>query len=1477
MSLEPPRYGIPKLLRVHFANVGHADSRLDPLTLPFCQNASMGPEPVHSTIWAENGVGKTSIRSLLFSVLQPDVQRVMKSANAGGGKREYRGFFFKGHDHAMIVMEWVFDDIHRRLPGMENSHPPRRIIGMCASWSPRAADMPLDKRPLADLGRNYFSFTPNQGIYWDILPVKGLAGGGGEYCRTSKEFLDWLRTHRQSIDLKTYTTQSDWRGHLEELGLDPKLFDNQLSMNGSGGAIQVFKDRIRTPRDFVRFYLENTLPEEVGHDLVELILQDRKIILEKGKHEAGLEYLRAIEPPLDVFAATVADYRAARSALEQASVDTGHTLGLLDALAVHLAVDIQRVEAEQKKVSTQRQQHEWERERLKVYQQVLEHHVTRKALEEREMLLKEAKQRMGVAEQQAALIEAHGKWLDVKEAEDRLAPIEEQCQKLEAEEQEVLADVRKAGVTYLARLQGIITNLAQHRSRTENDLVGAQDLVDDLTKDYEELVRQQARLESEIGHLRQKHDAANGARAELVEAGVLEKGEDPRQAQKRHASARVEADGRVAEQSGVVEELNAKLLGLKAQIQPLDVERGQAVKALQAAEAEEAASRAEKERLRVLSSLCWTIDANDLAIADEGLLEAIAAAIQNRSIQRDSLAFKLDDLKRRLAPLADVDNGLLTPPGDTDKARKALLARECNVFSAGSWLDRNCTPERAKQAIAADPGRYTGLMVHAQADLERIRALSNSVTGLDHPVMVSVAGIEDNPVPGPNRHVLLPEHPATFNREEAQKLAKRLRQEVVDQETLLDTVNRSLEVAKRDVVVLGQFLKRFPKGDLGILSDAIVEAKAAVTEAERRIVANQEAIAAAMQDLKEGRKEQERRRDGAEACRKRERQIDDWLLRFQDTLDSHRLPEVEQELANRIERMKGLQQELEPLKQEMEAYRNRLAELGVQIRSHEDAMNGIPEDHRKGAAQDWSLARAKTAYSDANRRLEQSQTGESQSLFARRDERRRAVIKARNELQHFCQAKKVNPNDSGEVKLQTDIDEAITQASQNLEKAKRQYNIADYDVNLARDALNRHSMPITYQMHPDDEVPRGSQHGHELVARVKEKTSAEEQAIRVTEEVLYELGRNHLLLQSHQKEVANLQRDWSIESDITRIPWPGQDLPEPEESLEVARATLEGYRRTKDRFAMAKESRDKAYGAADRESRDRKWEAVDADKRRAVQQGADSLAEIVEAVRREYRTWREVIVDSLKRAEEAVGQIADRLTTLVKSDGLALINHAQTGSRLPDNIGEWSNRPFLKMELSGADTRNLTAADVGPYCNKVVRELLSEEVPFDGRELIIRVIDELASIGGYRVTILKPSHTLAIDRHDITRLASWSDGEIITVAILLYCCLVQARTWHRTGASRSTRPRSNGILLLDNPFGEANSPDFVQLQVEMAQKLGVQLIYTASGDPRELLAMFRRNNRLYQRRGKGVKHVGVEDATTNETIVGRGTLGLKHG
>jgi len=566
-----------------------------------------------------------------------------------------------------------------------------------------------------------------------------------------------------------------------------------------------------------------------------------------------------------------------------------------------------------------------------------------------------------------------------------------------------------------------------------------------------------------------------------------------------------------------------------------------------------------------------------------------------------------------------------------------------------------------------------------------------------------------------------------------------------------------------------------------------------------------------------------------------------------------------------------------PLVADEEAYRTRLVGISLTMAQIEQSKRDIPKDHCNGTAESWSLTRAKTAYTDINARISRANIDEAQALFARRDERKRAVKRVQGELQRFCLNNRIEVDDIKGVKLSVSLDEARAQANRELDDAKGKHSVAEHEVEQAQKSLSLHSVPATYRARPDDCTPRTSQHGRELIASTNEQIASVRHTIEQAKDDITHLSNDKKLLNTHNREVENQHKEWLDEAEAVSITSGVQMSATIERSLADFRNALGEYRHCKRRFISARQTRDQAYQAVYEESRHRRWERVDGDKRGAVQQGSDNLSSILDDVLREYHTWRDVIIDTVKRADEAVNQITERLTTLVKSDGLAVINHAQTGSRLPDNIGEWSGRPFVKIELPGTDTRSLAPSGIEPYCKHVVRQILSEEKIFDGRELIIRVLDELAENSGYKVTILKPSHSQTVARHNVTELGSWSDGEIITSAILLYCCIVQARTWHRTGAGRTTRQQSNGILLLDNPFGEANSPDFVRLQVDMAEKLGVQLIYTASGDPRELLAMFRRNNRLYQRHGRDVKHVAVEDADLTGTAVRRGTIGLRNG
>ena len=97
---------IPHLLRLHFSGIGHPDARLSPLHLDFSREDDLGrPEPLDSIIWAENGVGKSSIRALLFSLLHPAIHDVMRSSNGPLDNRKYE-LFFMPKSSAYVVTEW---------------------------------------------------------------------------------------------------------------------------------------------------------------------------------------------------------------------------------------------------------------------------------------------------------------------------------------------------------------------------------------------------------------------------------------------------------------------------------------------------------------------------------------------------------------------------------------------------------------------------------------------------------------------------------------------------------------------------------------------------------------------------------------------------------------------------------------------------------------------------------------------------------------------------------------------------------------------------------------------------------------------------------------------------------------------------------------------------------------------------------------------------------------------------------------------------------------------------------------------------------------------------------------------------------------------------------------------------------------------------------------------------------------------------
>jgi hypothetical protein len=103
----------------------------------------------------------------------------------------------------------------------------------------------------------------------------------------------------------------------------------------------------------------------------------------------------------------------------------------------------------------------------------------------------------------------------------------------------------------------------------------------------------------------------------------------------------------------------------------------------------------------------------------------------------------------------------------------------------------------------------------------------------------------------------------------------------------------------------------------------------------------------------------------------------------------------------------------------------------------------------------------------------------------------------------------------------------------------------------------------------------------------------------------------------------------------------------------------------------------------------------------------------------------------------------------------------------------------------------------------------------------------------------------------------FSGGQLLTAAIILYCTMAWLRATERGHAQR---PHA-GVLFLDNPIGRASAGYLLELQLTVAKKLGVQLVYTTGLFDTNALSVFPLIVRLRNDADlrAGMKYLRVDD------------------
>lgn len=448
--------------------------------------------------------------------------------------------------------------------------------------------------------------------------------------------------------------------------------------------------------------------------------------------------------------------------------------------------------------------------------------------------------------------------------------------------------------------------------------------------------------------------------------------------------------------------------------------------------------------------------------------------------------------------------------------------------------------------------------------------------------------------------------------------------------------------------------------------------------------------------------------------------------------------------------------------------------------------------------------------------------------------------------------KELGEYDEGEVVTileEGHVDDRLQSAEIKERNANMAVGAAEGALNASRDRLREApTMNLDYEPPQGEELPKTAESAHKRRDEVETQLEGWRTEIDLQKEKLTEIRDRQRQIESDisfrqikREELINHAPDYA-ESDNAELPQGNDALKEMLDSF------WERFRKNRKHHSEMRLAVDAACDILKDLASDVRFQDFPNDKREVLKI-KESLLRQTEDIINEFYIFRDVIQSSLRMSEESTEAIITRLDAGI-SDALHLINLSKSSSRLPEAMEGWGGLSFLKMELPGKVPQTLE--DRKPIYERVLREALQSGKNLRGLDLIKRGIDALAGARGYKVEIMKPGYSLKTDSHSIMEVKGWSDGEKITSVILIYCTMVQLRAISTGGKSAETAERrllSNGMLFLDNPFGEANSLTFVNMQLTMARALNIQLVYTASGSHKHLMARFPRVLRLSQETG----------------------------
>lgn len=1409
-------------------------------------DAAAGPirRPSPATVlFLENGGGKSVLIKLIFSVMLPGRRQVVGTTSTRILEK-----FVLGGDVAHVALEWQHVQTGQRV-----------VVGKVSQWRDHVPS--TDPNRLADA---WYAFRPSAGFGLETLPfaqngrLVSLAG--------FRDRLSAAGRAEPKLEVGWETGQQLWTEKLTALGLDPELFAYQRRMNaGEGEAAEAFA--FRTDEAFLDWLLTAVTAEEGTRALGDVVdaygnrLAERDGLMAERDFVAGA--LERLSPLADAAAEAATAREIERDVRREAETFAG-AVGARHAVEERRLVEL---DAQAAQAATDDRMTDGERRRLNEVHLELQRHVAglrwRAAENERDRLAcVRDDARQAVAGWQATEV-----LLRYDQARERAGQLRSLVGAQEEKAAPVLA-TREEAASRLAR--GLIATAVAAGTEAElldRQAAGLQDDIEQAESDRDDATRLAEQERARADALDGQVGDATAARQAAVQDGLLASaGEDVAATARTARGAAAAAEAAVVGAMDELDRLAGERRSLGSELDAARAIRDGLVRAAADARREHEAAAATAAALTAERRLGALLGAEEIMLDSDttALLDLLVESIDAADTERTELDVAERTDQRVLDALGDA--GLLPAGVDLTAALGELEAAGIAAWLGWHYLARTPTAERDRM-LASYPHLVDGIVVNnpdrlgeAEAVLAAARLLPRSIVAVG-----ATADLADPSAPvAAGLGFIVPPNPAMYDEDRAEEERQAILRDRVDRRARLAELTGQLETDRRLRQRLVDWQRAHPPGTLERLRDADEQVVRELAACEARIetltgqVRAAELAEAGVREALPGlRTVEDRARSTADRLAALAHQVANtagWQTASRTAraaaAEHDRDARAHRDRAGQLRRLQAAAtRKADDQRRIAHACRDELARVpGGGSVGDDYPVPAIPLDALRDAYETAKDAYAKVEVgADLRAELASAESAEARGRAA--VEGLAADVRAAG------------------VELLTTPD-AADAAGRAAATARAERALADAEARLSEQVQQVGERKRDYESRRPQEValepygkPRDIEHGEALAARAQVDW---EHALRRYEEVhaRKEQVEGEVIATRQTVEGFHHQLD-----ALSRLSWA-----EPDGVVAPFDGTLEAARERRLEVLRQLDEADAIFSAADLTVR-RAADAV------ASYAAADRFSEVDSPVRRQVTAvprdrlpdyaadWEAALRPRLRSLEDDLAQINRHRASIVTrlhgmvDQALATVRTAQRLSRLPGELGDWSGQEFLRIRFADPDR-----AVLDDRLGEVLDEAVSGVRPADksggrrdGLALLLKGVRAAMQPKGVRIEMLKPDAVLRTERVRVAEVGDvFSGGQLLTAAIILYCTMAALRANER---GHTRRPHA-GVLFLDNPIGRASAGYLLELQLRVAETLGVQLIYTTGLFDTNALSVFPLIVRLRNDADlrAGLKYLNVDQA-----------------